>query len=86
MSVVHPQSLEPSTTLEISEDEHRLTKDRSFSTSCDCFHKRYVRCNIRVWQFLLLLLAILVIMGGITGLAAIFGPGKATLEEEKRGI
>ena len=86
MSAVHPQPLEPSFALTISEDGDHVTKDRFSSARCDCCHKRYLICNFRVWQLLLLLFAILVIMGGIAVLAAIFGPGKATLEEDYTGI
>ena len=86
MSAVHPQPLEPSFALTISEDGNHVTKDRFSSAKCDCCHKRYLICNFRVWQLLLLLFAILVIMGGIAVLAAIFGPGKATLEEDYTGI
>ena len=81
MSAVHPQPLALSSSLKISEDGDHVMKDRFFSASCDCFQKRYLRCNFRVWKFLLLLIAILVIMGVVADLAAIFGPGKATLEE-----
>ena len=86
MSSVHPQPLEPSSILKISEDGDHVTKGRSSSASCDCCHKRYVRCNFRVWKFLLLLFAILVIVSKMAVLAAIFGPGKATLEEDYTGI
>ena len=86
MSAVHPQPLEPSFALTISEDGNHVTKDRFSSAKCHCCHKRYLICNFRVWQLLLLLFAILVIMGGIAVLAAIFGPGKATLEEDYTGI
>ena len=86
MSSVHPQPLEPSSILKISEDGDHVTKGRSSSASCDCCHKRYLRCNFRVWQFLLLLFAILVIVSKMAVLAAIFGPGKATLEEDYTGI
>ena len=86
MSSVHPQPLEPSSILKISEDGDHVTKARSSSASCDCCHKRYLRCNFRVWQFLLLLFAILVIVSKMAVLAAIFGPGKATLEEDYTGI
>ena len=81
MFAVHPQPLALSSSLKISEDGDHVTKDRLFSASCDYFQKRYLRCNFRVWKFLLLLIAILVIMGVVADLAAIFGPGKATLEE-----
>ena len=83
MSVVHPQPIEPSSSLKISEDVDHVTKDRLFSGSCICFHKRYLRCSFRVWQFLLLLFAILVIMGGVAVLTAIFGPGKVSLGSYK---
>ena len=79
MSAVHPQPLEPSSSLKISEDGDHVTKDRFFSGSCNCCHKRYLRCSFRVWQFLLLLFAILVILSGTAVLAAVFGPGKVTL-------
>ena len=86
MSAVHPQPLEPSFALTISEDGDHAPKDRFSSARCDCCHKRYLICNFRVWQLLLLLFAILVIMDGIAVLAAIFGSEKATLEEDFRGI
>lgn len=86
MSAVHPQPLEPSFALTISEDGDRVTKDRFSSESCDCCRKRYLICNFRAWQLLLLLFAILVIMVGIAVLAAIFGSGKANLEEDFKGI
>ena len=88
MSAEHLQPLEPSFTLTIDEDGDHVAKDRFSSASCDYCHKRYFICNFRarVWQLWLLLLAILVIIGIIIGVAAIFGSGKATLQEHFRGI
>ena len=71
------QTFDSSTKLRICEEGYNMTKQEYYSkkrctfSCCDCFHKK---CAYRVWHILLFLFIIIVIIGALVVIIAMFGP------------
>ena len=74
------QTFDSSTTLRICEEGYDMTKQKYYSkkrctfSCCDCFHKK---CAFRVWHILLFLFIIIVIIGALVVIIAMFGPARS---------
>ena len=74
------QTFDSSTTLRICEEGYDMTKQEYYSkkrctfSCCDCFHKK---CAFRVWHILLFLFIIIVIIGALVVIIAMFGPARS---------
>ena len=74
------QTFDSSTTLRVCEEGYDMTKQEYYSkkrctfSCCDCFHKK---CAFRVWHILLFLFIIIVIIGALVVIIAMFGPARS---------